>query len=105
MEDPEPALPLVMVPVDDPAPEAEEDPADAVGAGKTVERTPEPGAGVLTDEGIGAVAGAVADATSALLDAVDEEAFAMAGSVEADVSAVSASTVVGGVASAAWFFA
>jgi hypothetical protein len=94
-----------MLPVADFAPDAEEDPADAVGAGKTVERTPDPGADVVPDDGYVAVAEAVVESACAMAGVAGEEVFAVAGSVATDVSVVSASDAVGSEVSAVLLFA
>jgi hypothetical protein len=86
-------------------PKAEEEPPDAVGAGKTVERTPEPGADVVRAEEETAAADAVAAGGGAAPGVAGVEGFAMAGSVETDVSMVSASEARGSNASAALIFA
>ena len=99
-----PAAPPTTLPVEELVLD-EEEPAAEVGAGKTLERTPEPGTVELLDEGERAADEAVVDGASATPCVVDEEAFAVAGSTETDVSAMSASEVLGSEASVALFFA
>jgi len=86
-------------------PAGPDEPTEAVGAGKTVERTPEPGADGLTDEGETAAAAAVVDGACALPGALDEEAFEIAGSTEPDVSTASTSGALDNEESAVPFFA
>lgn len=83
----------------------EEEPAAEFGAGKTLERTPEPGTDVLLDEGERAAAEAVVVGACAMPGTVDEEAFAVAGSTEPDVSTASTSGVLDNEESAVPFFA
>lgn len=90
-EDPDAAALPVMLPDEELVPDVEEDPAEAVGAGKTVERTPEPGAELEPDEGEATVADAVADGGCGAPAVGNGDMLARATSVGTELSAVSES--------------